>query len=162
MKGKTSNFGARPLGLSLGDFGSAPGEGRHWQDFGTGKATAGMQKLADRFVVVLFNMLGSTKHDAEFGTELIPGIAIGSSMNFGVVQSNVAAAVSDAVSQIISDDADSAYTDSQEPDETLESAVCESVEYETGTGVLRLYVTLTSAAGEEYTYVLPANLEFPA
>ncbi len=135
---------------------------RHQINLDPGYITAGMQKLADRFIITLFNLLGSTKHDENFGTELVTDVMIGSAMNFGIVQSNVAIAVSSAASQIISDDESEDYQDTQDEDEMLDSAVCDSVEYDVKTGALKLYVTLTNKAGEEYTYVLPVNLEFPA
>lgn len=162
MQNVSSNLGILPLDISLGDVAVGTGYARHALGLGNGKVSAGMQKLADRFIVTLFNILGTTKHDATFGTELIPGIAVGSSMNFGVLQSNIAVAVSEAELQIQADDENEVYTDVLPDTEKLASAVCDEVEYDVKAGAIRLYVSLTSEAGESYTYILPANLAFMA
>jgi hypothetical protein len=161
MKKISSSVGSRNLDLSLGliDI-NIGGYSQHHIDVRSGAVTTGMQKLADRFVVTLFNQAGSTKHDDQFGTYLIQGILVGSSMNFGVVQSNIAIAVERAKSQIIDDDNSPGYKDVLPDDERLEDAVCDSVEYDAKTGVLRMYVSLTNVVGEDYTYVLPVNLAF--
>lgn len=163
MKNMTSNVAVKSLDLGLGDLVPTVNTySRHYIELGNGKVTTGMQKVADRFTVTFLNMVGSTEHDPDFGTGLIAGISIGSSMNFGVLQSNIAVAVSEAEQQIIYDDTDDIYKDSQPDDEKLASAVCDAVEYVPKFGVLKIYVTLTNVAGEEYTYVLPANLLFQA
>lgn len=164
MQEVSSFVGLHPKGICLGDLLDVPSSTKYVPrdlDFSAGKVSVGMQNLADRFIVTLFNILGSTKHDPDFGTSLMSDLLLGSSMNFGVVQSAVAVAVSEAERQIILDDENGSYSDGAGDDEMLESAVCDNVLYNPGGSVLKMYVSLTSKAGESYTYVLPANLAFP-
>lgn len=163
MKDYTRNLGTRDVGISFGDLAGLPSTDyrqRHL-DIGTNEVSAGMQKLADRFILVLFSIAGSTKHDETYGTSLMSGLLFGSSMNFGLVQSAAAIAVAEAAAQLSNEDsmAVSPYTEELRDDEMLESAECTGVSYNPKESVLRLYVSLTNKAGESYTYMLPASLE---
>jgi len=156
----TANLGTKNLDISLYALSELPSS-RYQQVHPdpVNSVSAGMQKLADRFVVTLLNQRGSTKHDSRFGTTLLQNMLLGSSLNFGAVQTAAAIAVSQAETQLRDDDASDVYTDNAGPDEKLYSAICTDVGYDPKDGIVRLYVSLTNEAGESYTYILPANLE---
>lgn len=163
MQGTSRNIGLKAVDISLLQLSETPSDvyQQMGMELGSNQASPGLQKLANRFVMVLFTPLGAVKHDPDFGTTLLQNLSIGSSLNFGAVQTEVALAILQAERQLKQEDelVDSPYSDVPDPDEQLESAVCTDVSYEPRGGILRLYVSLTNKAGESYTYILPANLE---
>lgn len=163
MKDFTSNIGTKAVDLSLLQLSNFPSDEyqKMGMDLGANQASPGLQKLVNRFVLILFTPVGTVQHDPAFGTTLMQNLSIGSSLNFGAVQTAAGLAVLQAERQIKKEDslAVSPYSDKPTPDEELESAVCTDVSYEPRGGILRLYVSLTNKVGESYTYILPANLE---
>lgn len=159
MRSISTNIGNKPVSLVFGLSEISTGSyARRPTNFGGGKVASGIQALIDRFTITLFNQAGSTKHDESFGTRLIEETIIGSSMNFGYVQSAVAIAVERAASIIRNEDSSNPDTAALPLSERLKSAVCNSVEYNTKTGTIKMYVSLTSQAGEDYIYTLPVDL----
>lgn len=163
MKAVSRNVGTKGLDLSLLQPTEFPSTAFQRMDMGVGSnaVSAGLQQLADRFTLILFTPSGSLGHDKRFGTDLLKNLVIGSSLDFGAVQTAAALAVLQAERQILDEDGleNSPYTDAHGDDARLDSAVCTDVSYEPSSGTLKLYVSLTNKAGESYTYILPANLE---
>ena len=159
----SENVGTKGLDLSLLQLTERPSTSFQRMDMnlGANAVSAGMQKLADRFSLILFTPVGAVGHDPEFGTTLMQDLVMGSSLNFGAVQTAAALSVLQAERQLLDEDGmeEDPYSDNLGDDGKLDSAVCTDVSYEPSTRTLKLYVSLTNKAGESYTYILPANLE---
>ena len=134
-----TKFGAVALQQVL----AQPGEG--------GKVTAGIQKLAQRFLLELLTIRGSILYDPTRGTNFLAEAQAGQLNTQLDVYGAFARAVKVASVNLISDES------STDPlDERFKSASIDSIAV--APGVARIFVTLASRAENNRTVLLPISL----
>jgi hypothetical protein len=121
------------------------------------KIITGIQKLAQRYTLLLLTQVGDVFFDAEQGTTFWEDMLLGAAQNAGQVNMAFNFASIDAVSQMQLEDADDTYG-SIPNDERISSATLTDFNVDRMSGTLYLEVLLTSQAGETYTYVLPVTV----
>lgn len=135
-------YGTRELGLTFTDTES--------------RAVTGLQKLVQRFVLLLLTRYGDVKYAPETGTDFSTAMQNGVVRNPGRLGTVFALAASDAVAQMRNDDA---LTDSygQIPDdERILSATLLDYEIDPVTLTLRIRFDISSVAGDNGVFVVPA------
>ena len=126
--------------------------------FGGSRIVTGMQKLAQRFTVLLFSQLGNIYFDQDQGTTMLRDVLSGGfSRNAGYLQIAVAFACSDVVSQMRAEEDTDLYG-ALPTDERLVSATLVDFEVDLASATLYLKVQLTSVAGATYVFVLPTDI----
>lgn len=124
---------------------------------GVHRAVTGIQKLVQRYVLVLITSLGSVRFDSKFGTDFWRDIYRGAAQNRGRLRAAFAFASLRAARLIREDDRLEVYGELQ-PDETLATARLVDFNMDTTTGTLYLSVAIESAAGDSYEYAVPVAM----
>lgn len=118
------------------------------------KVVTGIQKMAQRYMIVLLTRLNDSYFAPEQGTTFWRDMMRGASQNPGRVNMAFNFASVDAVSQMQAEDGDSVFG-SIPDDERIVSAVLVDFDFNVETSTLMLKVVLTNKQGDTYTYVLP-------
>lgn len=143
MQSISTPAGVTPLAFTLGP---------------TSRIIAGMQKLAQRYTILLLTTLTDVHYDQAAGTSFLVDMYRGAAQNPGRLNFVFAFASSDVLAQMREEDAQTAIYGDIPADERIANATLEewSVDYTTGTLYLR--VLLTNIEGDEYVYILPATV----
>jgi hypothetical protein len=120
-----------------------PGEG--------GKITAGIQKLAQRFLLELLTKKGTLRYQPSRGTNFLVDADMGYLRTQLDVYGSFARALDDIEQNLLSDE-----TEADPLDERYGGAAIESIA--TSPGVAKLYVALWSLAGEDRKVTIPITL----
>jgi hypothetical protein len=121
------------------------------------RAITGMQKLAQRYTVLLLTQLTDVYFSPEQGTTFWQDMLRGAAQNSGQVTMAFNFASIDAVTQMQVDDGNDVYGDIPD-DERIQSATLLDFNVNVATATLYLSVLLRSRAGTTYTYVLPTTV----
>ena len=121
------------------------------------KAVTGMQKLVQRYTILLLTQLGTVKFATDQGTTFMADLMRGAAQNSGQVTAVVAFANLSVVQELAVEDANTDEFGSIPDDERLVSATLSDFTVNKATGVLSLIIKLVNAAGDSYTYVLPVT-----
>ena len=114
------------------------------------RRVAGLQKLAQRYALVLLTPRGSVPNYPDYGTELVLTIQAGSVNTRAALASIFSFANSLAMRQLAG-----AVEDTDPDDEVLLSAELQDYDIDYPTSRVLLNVRLTSLAGDSYTYIIP-------
>ena len=120
------------------------------------KIVTGIQKAVQRYAVLLLTTAGDVHFDTNQGGELISKLTTGHIQNMGYLYHIFGIANSNALRIIYSEDAASVFGTVPD-DERITNAELEDAAMDYTTGVISLTVKLTTAAGPDYTFVLPVN-----
>jgi len=121
------------------------------------RAVTGIQKLVQRYVLMLTTALGSSRFDSAFGTTFWRDVSRGISRNSAGVANAFNFASADTIDILRAEDADTRFGE-QPDDERIASAVLTDFGVDTASGSLYFTVEINSAAGTSYTYKLPLDL----
>ena len=118
---------------------------------GVSRRITGMQKLAQRYALLFLTRLGTVRFSELQGTQFIEAA------NNGLIQTRNA-----LIGQFVAADSsvrrqlDAELIGDEPADEILASSSLDSYNIDPGTARLVLKINLVSAAGESYTFVIPA------
>ena len=122
----------------------------------TPKVLTGLQKAVQRYTVLLLTNLGDLRFDPDVGGTLVTEIASGNLQNLGYLYHVFALSNANALRVLAKDDADEVYGPVPDDERVVSAAIINAaMDYTTGT--VNLEVELTTAAGADYTYVIPVN-----
>jgi len=119
------------------------------------KVVTGMQKLAQRFTVLLLTILEDVHLDPTQGTTLMQDLLWGAAQNAGTVAGVVSFALLDTVTQLRDEEGEDELYGELPDDEKIDTAILEDFDVDVTNGSIFLRVALTNQVGEDYTYVLP-------
>jgi hypothetical protein len=122
------------------------------------KMVAGMQKLAQRFTLLLLTRLADVHFDPVAGTDFISEVLRGAGQSAGLIGATFALASTDVILQMRREDRQVDVYGTIPLDEQIASATLESFDVDYGTGTLQLHVALENAEGAAYTYVMPVTV----
>jgi phage baseplate assembly protein W len=115
------------------------------------RRVTGLQKLAQRYALILLTPRSTLPMYPEYGTDLVTYIQNGAVNTRAQLASLFSFANSLAMQQLAVE-----VQDSDPDDEVLDTAELEDYDIDYPTSTVLLKVRLTSLAGESYTYVIPA------
>jgi hypothetical protein len=121
------------------------------------RAVTGMQKMAQRYTVLLLTQLADVHFAQDQGTDFWRDMLRGAAQNRGQVTMAFNFSSIDAVAQMQADDGLAIYGTIPD-DERIVSATLTDFDMNIATATLYLRVLLTSRAGDTYTYVLPTTV----
>ena len=121
------------------------------------RVVTGMQKLAQRYTVLLLTQLGDVHFAQDQGTSFWADMLRGAAQNAGQVTMAFNFASIDAVSQMQVEDGDDRFGEIPD-DERIRSATLSDFSVDVVNATLHLEVLLTNRAGDTYTYVLPTTV----
>ena len=122
----------------------------------TPKVLTGLQKAVQRYTVLLLTNLGDLRFDPDVGGTLVTEIASGNLQNLGYLYHVFALSNANALRVLAKDDADEVYGPVPDDERVVSAAIINAaMDYTTGT--VNMEVELTTAAGADYTYVIPVN-----
>lgn len=160
MKAYTTDLSGRQLDIELLQTIAAPAGSTRLSISVTDqpKSVAGIQKMAQRYTLLLLTELGDVHFDAEAGSSFWEDMIAGAAQNAGQVAFAFAFASSDAIEQMQREDNNSALYGEIPEDERIVSADLDewSINYQSAT--LFLKVSLYNRLGDAYVYVLPAKV----
>lgn len=122
------------------------------------KMITGMQKMAQRFTILLLTRLGDIHFDQDAGTTFIVDMFRGASQSSGSVGSAFAFASTDVLQQMRQADRDVELYGPIPADEQIVNATLESFDVDYSTATLRLRISLENLEGSAYTYVMPVTV----
>lgn len=114
----------------------------------------GVEKLAQRFLNVFVNAIGSAKFMDGYGTDIVPSVANGYVYSESTLEAAAAEANMLARHQIVLADQDLDTPD----DETLVSSEVIGLEFSREQSKIKISIKLTTAAGSSYTYIIPVGV----
>jgi len=132
-----------------------PGTGRTVTDLAP-KIVSGIEKAVQRYAKLLLTNAGSSRLAPGAGNTLVRSVRAGQVSNLAYFGHLFALANITALSAIAEDDADAAFG-SIPDDERIVSANLEDMELERATGTARLRIRITTAAGDDYTFIIPVE-----
>ena len=121
------------------------------------KAVTGMQKLVQRYTLLLLTQLGTVRFATDQGTTFMSDLIRGAGQNSGQVAAVVAFANLSVMQELQVEDQNTDLYGEIPSDEQLKSATLLDFTVNTVTGVLSLSIQLLNYAGSAYTYVLPVT-----
>ena len=126
--------------------------------FGASRIVTGIEKAVQRYALLLLTSLGDVHFDVKQGADFIRPILNGNIQNRGRFQNLFALANASARNQLKSEDANTELYGSIPDDErvTNSSLLDFDINFETATVTLR--VGLTTAAGENYVFIVPVTV----
>ena len=126
---------------------------------GASRIVTGIQKLVQRYTLLLLTRLGDVHFDTSQGSTLITDLMYnGLTRNAGSLQIAVAFANASVFSQMRLEDSRTDIYGDIPDDERLQSAAMTDFSVDFSTGTLYLTIQLISVAGNSYVYVLPTTL----
>lgn len=114
-------------------------------------AVTGVEKMVQRYALCFINSIGSTKFMPDHGTEIVDDVKSGRVYSMATLETAAAMANMSALDQVRAADLEEDTPD----DERLVDAVVTGLEFSRRSSKVRISVTLTSAAGYSYEYVIP-------
>jgi hypothetical protein len=123
----------------------------------TPKIVAGIQKLAQRYALLLLFRLGDTPFDTEQGTSLLAAVVSGTLINMGQVYHHFALANMSVRQNMASDDKNTDTFGAVPDDERLARARLIDASIDFGASTLSLTIRLTTKAGSTITFIVPVT-----
>lgn len=123
----------------------------------TPKIVAGVQKLAQRYTLLLLTDVSSVQFDEDQGTSLLARILGGTIQNRGRLQGAFAVASSRVLDQLRKDDRQEDVFGDAPDDEVLNSTQLIDFDIDFDANTVYLKVKLTTDAGTDITFVVPAT-----
>jgi hypothetical protein len=122
------------------------------------KMVAGLQKLIQRYVVLLLTRLGTVYLAPDQGSRFLDRILRGGGRSGGYIEQTFAFANSDVIDQMRSEDnLEDTYGPTSD-DERIDTAVLLDYSVDFATSTLSLRIFLESVAGQSVTYVVPVTV----
>lgn len=115
--------------------------------------TTGIEKLVQRFTLLFLTQVGTIKNCEDEGTEFLSALGSGNIYDINTLRAAASAANKAVFTQIRNEDIDLDTPD----DELLESSVISDLELDRSKATVYVTITLTTAAGEKYTYTTPVT-----
>ena len=124
---------------------------------GPSRRVAGIQKAIQRYVALLLTPSASVPFSDDDGNVLYAALSAGSVSNLGYLRHlfNMANAV--ALDIMRRDDYNITQFGAQPPDERVESVSLSGMAIDHATSTLSLSLTFRTAAGSDYSYILPIS-----
>ena len=120
---------------------------------GLGKVIAGIQKLVQKVLLMLFTDAGSVTYDPSFGTGFMPYVRGGLLRD----EADIVATFNQAI-LVIQERLELDASADTPDDETLESVEVTDVDVDLTQGLLKLGATLTTAADTSVVVIIPITL----
>lgn len=122
---------------------------------GTPMIVSGVEKMVQRYALAFINAIGSTKFRPGHGTYLIPDVAEGRVYDMSTLTATASEANFMARDQIVK--ADSEESDTPDDERLVDSEVYD-LKMSVDRSSVDVSVRLTSAAGDEYVYIIPVAI----
>jgi hypothetical protein len=126
------------------------------RDNNLSRRITGIQKLAQRYATLFLTQKGSVGFSAGQGSDFIEPATTGQIANGANLTHFFNIANFQTTRQMRLDDVDPAFGDTPPDDERIQTATLIDFEVDKFQGRIYLKVRLTSLAGDDYVYVLPA------
>ena len=114
----------------------------------------GIEKLVQRYALIFLTGRGSCKFRDLFGTNLIPDVGSGLVYDRATLEAVAAESNYLTKDQIRAEDAALSTPD----DEALKDAVVSDLEFDREHARVKISISITSLAGETYTYITPVPI----
>lgn len=121
------------------------------------KIVTGMEKLVQRYALILLSDRGGVHFDPTFGTTLMSDMANGNIQNKGTLLTSFSMANLGVTKIMRDEDALTATYGSQPLDEQLQTATLVDATIDTATATVYLKVSLTTRAGANMVFVIPTT-----
>ena len=121
------------------------------------KMVTGIQKLVQRYTLLLLTNLGDVKFDQEQGGDLLTSVLDGYVQDVGQLQYAFAAANSVVSTTLATEDLDVEAYGAPVDDESLALATLDDASLDRATGTAYLRILITTKAGTEFTFVVPVT-----
>lgn len=121
------------------------------------KRVSGIQKLIQRYANLLLTKLGSVEFSQATGTTLCESIQNGKASNAAYLNHIFAVASANALDIMAADDSDETTFGTSLDDEIIESADLTDIIIDYATATVSLSVSLTTAAGDTYDFLVPVK-----
>lgn len=112
---------------------------------------SGVEKMVQRFALVFINAMGSARFRPDYGTNLVPQVSKGLVYNMATLEVEAAEANMLARTQVMAADDGEDTPD----DERLVASEVVNLEFSRADARIKVSITLTTAAGNSYTYIIP-------
>jgi hypothetical protein len=122
--------------------------------FSTNQSVTGIQKLLERYIVLLLETLGSSLYSPAEGTNLVNQTTSGQVLTSGQAQGLLGEANTQAMASIHSED-----TPSDMPDERLKTSTATLISL--SGGMMTVSIQIETQAGTKLQFVLPTNIAIP-
>lgn len=122
------------------------------------KMVTGMQKMAQRFTLLLLTRLADIHFDQEAGTTFLYDMFTGATHNAGMLGTTFALSSVSVINQMMEEDQNVALYGPIPKDEQIASAELESFSVDYATATLALRISLENVEGDAYTYVMPVTV----
>lgn len=151
----TTNYTGRTIDLFISQGAKPVGEQPINYGFGegTGQITSGIQKLAQKWVILFLTEEGSLEYHPTLGNRFLILASQGALQDVATVRSEFELAAQDVATELADVTPDDAPLD-----ERLESAELTDVNIDKATQRLVLNVTITSEAGTQHDILLPVSV----
>ena len=120
----------------------------------TPKAVTGIEKAVQRYTLLLLQTLGSVAYAPTLGGRLMELLSRGYISNLGYLRHIFGIANFNALSAMARDNSDSGFGTLPD-DENIVGATLAGAAIDRSTGTVTLEITITTAAGSAYDYVVP-------
>lgn len=124
----------------------------------TPKMVTGIEKAIQRYAQLLLTTMGDLPFDQELGGPMVQAISQGAVSDQGYLAHLFCVASSNALRAMQNDDQDPTFGMTPD-DETVTSASMVSGVVDYGTRTIAITVLLTTAAGNQYTFVAPVSTQ---
>ena len=115
----------------------------------------GAEKMAQRYIILFLNAIGSTKFRPDHGTELVKSVSDGLVYNMATLETAASGANLEALRQMTISDAENEDTPD---DERIVSSEVTDLEFSREKSRVKISVKMTTAAGNSYVYVVPVDV----
>ncbi len=150
----TSSYAGRSVDLFIFQGAKPQGEQRISTGFGTGALTSGIQKIGQTFTILFLTDLGSVATYPNQGTGFITAMRQGRLNDESDIQAEFALAAGLVQAQM----RQAQKNTTPPPDEILTKVTLTNVVIDEAASTIKLYVTLTSAAGSNFDVILPTSI----
>lgn len=123
----------------------------------TPKYVTGIEKVIQRYTVALLTVLGDVHFAQSFGGPLIGALMRGTVSNISYLGNVFGITSASAIQALATDDQNTKIYGTIPADEQIVSAVLTDSNVDYNTGTVALSVTITTAAGSNYDFVVPVS-----
>lgn len=120
------------------------------------RMATGIEKMAQRFALVFLTQLGTVRHRETEGTKLLDAIGLGRVYDESTLRAEAESANRLTREQIRKED----ITMDTPDDEALKSSSVIDLDLNRATATVFITISLTSEAGDTYTYITPISTGF--
>ena len=128
-----------------------------WEGRQVPRIVSGIEKAVQRYAKLFLTAVGSVRLDASVGSDLLGAIGRGEVSDISTLDSLYVDANGSALAAMAEDDLD---TDSFGPipdDERIVETSLVDMELDEGSSTIRIHVKITTAAGDDFTFVIPVS-----